>query len=100
MVLHALPTLDETEVPDHAVTSAAHSSQATALELQHVTKMHCPAIPSILDGHRITGRGGMLRLFFLAQKEFLKCADRFGRPHPFAEKMILLINSANQILGR
>jgi AcrR family transcriptional regulator len=47
MVPEALAALDETEVPDQAVTPATHSGYPAILE--HRVSMHCAAIPSILD---------------------------------------------------
>ena len=51
MVLHPLAAFHKAKISDHAVTSAAHSSQATAFENQHPSRMHSPAIPSILDAN-------------------------------------------------
>src|SRR5260370_8192474 len=63
MVPHALPALDQAEIPHHAITPAAHASQATTPEQsQHAASMHRGAIPSILDGRRIPlAQGSLVR---------------------------------------
>src|ERR1700704_6365178 len=44
--------------------------------------------------------GSNLQSLLPAQEEPLERADRFGRPHPLTEKMIFLVDSADQVLGR
>ena len=58
MVPQALAALDEAEITDHAVIAAAHAGDPRSLELiaharKHFPSMHCPLIPSNLDGGRI-----------------------------------------------
>jgi hypothetical protein len=48
VVFHALAALDRAEVTNDAVMSVAHSSQSAVSE--HAASMHCPPIPSNLDG--------------------------------------------------
>jgi hypothetical protein len=56
MAPHTLAALYQAKVPDDTIMSAAHSGDAAAFELQHPTRMHCAAIPSILAVHQISLR--------------------------------------------
>src|SRR3954469_10805031 len=59
-----LPAFDEAEIPPvSTIVAAAHSSQPAIPKTTHGTRMHCHAIPSILDessdaiaGHAKTAR--------------------------------------------
>jgi hypothetical protein len=54
MVPHAFAALDEAEIPNEAITPAAHAGQATAFEeTEHGAMMHQGMMASILDGARI-----------------------------------------------
>jgi hypothetical protein len=51
VVLHALPTLHQAEIPHKTKVAVAHASQSAIPE--HAPRMHLPTIPSNLDGERL-----------------------------------------------